>query len=59
MAGKKTGSLGPNQYRCMKCKENVTVAESATTTRRTKNGRNIRQGKCPKCGTVVGKFVKG
>lgn len=52
------GKLGPNEYRCMKCRKSVTVPLAETHIKKTKNGRSRRVGKCHTCGTEVGKFVK-
>ncbi len=43
--------------RCMKCQVEVDIADAKQT--KTKNGRTMMKGKCPKCGTTVCRFVAG
>ena len=42
---------------CVKCKAKQQMSGESKT--KTKNGRNMLKGKCPKCGTTMCKFVKG
>jgi endogenous inhibitor of DNA gyrase (YacG/DUF329 family) len=41
---------------CVKCRKSVKMEDPKK--KQAKNGRNMVQGKCPKCGTKVTKFVK-
>lgn len=42
---------------CVKCKAKVQMQNETDAT--TKNGRKMKKGKCPNCGTTVCRFVKG
>ena len=42
---------------CVSCKKKVDIVKSKET--KTKNGRNMIKGVCPKCGTTVCRFLKG
>ena len=49
------GKLGAEECMCMRCKKAVTPKDS----KKIKNGNRCRLvGKCPHCGTNVGKFCK-
>lgn len=41
--------------RCMRCKVQVPIKEERII--KTKNGRNMLTGLCPRCGTRLSKFV--
>jgi predicted RNA-binding Zn-ribbon protein involved in translation (DUF1610 family) len=43
--------------RCMKCRENVKIADAKETTLKGKVLMKAVKGKCPKCGTTVFKIV--
>jgi hypothetical protein len=49
-------SSGTATAYCVKCKKMGSMSNSHTKT--SKNGRNMLQGTCPKCGTKMNKFIK-